>query len=142
MVYTMEDYRTIILVALVAIAIVIVAKWSVNHFQILGAAYNLDDGGSRSETQDSCLEAPGYRMCMMTDGTPGVCMLSGQCVPELMEDLRTVRDQLNLPYCTKPTFKTGCHRFCECRHLAKGREEYVADVGQCTAECEKWFSPL
>ena len=138
----MERYGTVIILVLVVVAVVIAGKWSMDHFRILGAAYRLDDGASRSETQDECLENPSYRFCMMTDGTPGVCMLSGQCVPDIMQDLRVVRDQLNLPYCTKPVFKTGCRRFCECRHMAKGREEYIGNVDKCTSECESWFSPL
>src|SRR5271154_5058260 len=99
----MDTQQVIIILVLVAIAIVVVTKWSVNHFRRLGNAYQLDQGGEREETQDECLLGfPSYRMCMMTDGTPGVCMLSGQCTPDIMGDLRTIRDQLDLPYCTKP----------------------------------------
>lgn len=135
-----QSVVAVIVIGVAILAILYLCKKE--GFQILGAAYNLDNGGSRSETSDECLQHPSLRMCMMTDGTPGVCMLSGQCVPEIMEDLRVVRDQLNLPYCTKPIFKTGCRRFCECRHMAKGRQEYVDNVDQCTAECKQWFSPL
>lgn len=137
-----ETKKVIIVVVLVGVAILVVAKWSVNHFRILGNPYRMEEGGSRSETNDECLQSPGYRFCMMTDGTPGVCMLSGQCVPDIMQDLRTVRDELNLPYCTKPVFKTGCNRYCRCRNMAKGRPDYIENVGKCTKECEDWYSPL
>jgi hypothetical protein len=131
------DSRSIAIVVLVGVCILIVARWSMDHFRILGSAYRLSDGGSRSETQDECLQNPSYRACMMTDGTPGVCMLSGQCTPDIMVDLRTVRDQLDIPYCTAPTFKTGCGRMCKCLNQRDGR-----DIAVCKKDCEAWFSPL
>jgi len=107
-----------------------------NQFKYLGNVYRLDEGGSRGELNEECLQHPGYRMCMLTDGTSGVCALSGMCVADMEVDLRREQDENPKPYCTEPIFKEGCGRWCNCQAL-KG----IHDPG-CLDECESWFSPL
>ena len=57
-------------------------------YRYLGSVYNPEEGGSRAEKQDDCLQFPGYRHCMLTDGTFGTCNLNGMCVASMLVDLR------------------------------------------------------
>lgn len=133
--------KWIVIGALVLVVLFLVWQRSGGEFfKILGSAYRLDEGGNRSETQDECLQSPEQRFCQMQDGTPGICMLSGQCTPTIMQDLREERDEMpSYPYCTEPIFKSGCQRFCGCKKMAFGD---AIDVNSCIDECENWFSPL
>jgi len=80
---------------------------------------------------------PGYRFCMLTDGTSGVCGINGMCLSSMMLDLRKERDEMEMPYCTAPIFQEGCGRFCACKGC-KG----PIDTQQCLKECGSWFSPM
>lgn len=107
-----------------------------SQFRYLGNVYNQDQGGGRGELNEECLQHPDYRMCMLTDGTSGVCALSGMCVADMMVDHRRERDAVPRPLCTAPIFKEGCGRWCKCQKL-KGEE-----TPGCVEECRRWFSPL
>src|SRR5271154_5223994 len=105
--------RLLYLVALVLVVALVVAwctSGSKSQFRYLGNVYRLDQGGSRGEPNEECLQNPSYRMCMLTDGTSGVCALSGMCVADMEVDLRRERDEVPRPLCTAPIFKQGCGR--------------------------------
>ena len=132
--------QTLYLLAL-ALAVVLVIwvcskNTNRNGFKYLGNGYNPNQGGSRGELNEECLQHPGYRMCMLTDGTSGVCALSGMCVADMEVDLRRERDSVPRPLCTPPVFKEGCERFCRCQALL-GEE-----CDDCVERCRSWFSPL
>lgn len=100
---------------------------------------NLGDiyqGGDRGEFNEECLQHPGQRMCMLSDGTSGVCVLSGMCVADMLVDHRRENDNVPRPLCTAPIFKEGCQRWCRCKGMLG-----EACAG-CEEECESWFSPL
>jgi hypothetical protein len=124
------------IVLVVAVAVCMYRKNTINQFRYLGNVYNLSEGGSRGELNEECLQHPGYRMCQLTDGTPGVCALSGMCVADMEIDLRRARDEVPKPYCTAPIFKEGCGRFCDCLALAGTAKP------DCIEDCRSWFSPI
>ena len=126
----------LVVIILVAITAFCFLRSSRNSYKYLGNVYNPLEGGNRGELNEECLQHPGYRMCQLTDGTPGVCALSGMCVADMEIDLRKYRQEIPLPRCTKPIFKEGCQRFCNCRKL-----QGSCDAG-CVDECTSWFSPL
>jgi hypothetical protein len=109
-------------------------------YRFLPSAYGPATGGSYAEYNDECLAYPGNQFCMMTDGTPGVCVLNGMCVPDMEIDLREYRADIKLPSCTKPVFKEGCGRLCRCKEL-KGDVD-PKDHMECVNECKSWYSPI
>jgi hypothetical protein len=122
------------------VAIIIVwllfRSYKKNSYRFLGSPYRPAEGGSRGEYNEECLEHPGQKFCMLTDGTAGICVLSGMCVADMEIDHRTANDENPKPYCTKPIFKEGCPRFCNCLSL-KGQ-----DYPGCVEDCLSYFSPL
>lgn len=114
-----------------------------SHYVYLGSPYTPFEGGSRGELSEECLQHPGYRMCMLTDGTSGVCGTSGMCVTDMEMDVKrnwTTRDDIKMPLCSEPIFKEGCQRFCKCKQL-KG-EVLPHEVGDCIEDCRGMFFPV
>ena len=126
----------VIVLGAIAIACLLSSRTIKNQFKYLGNVYRLDEGGSRGELNEECLQHPSYRMCMLTDGTSGVCALSGMCVADMSVDHRKERDAVPRPLCTAPIFKEGCGRWCNCQKM-KG-----SNNPGCRSECESWFSPI
>jgi hypothetical protein len=127
--------------------------YSINNYDFLGSPYNPNTRGSRSEPNEDpkdfgflneeCLEHPGYRMCMFTDGTSGVCGTSGMCVPDMEVDVKrnwATRDDIKMPLCVEPIFKEGCQRFCRCKYLKGDIQEN--EMAGCIAGCQNMFYPL
>lgn len=116
-----------------------------SKFHYLGSVYRKDEGGSRGEPNEECLQSPGYRFCMLTDGTSGVCALSGMCVANMLNDLREERDDIRHPLCTKPIFKEGCKRHCDCLAMKfskeNGRRMTPSQYGTCLDSCISNFHP-
>ncbi len=109
-----------------------------NTYNFLGA-FDIAQGGSRAEMNEECLQYPGNQFCMLTDGTSGVCVLSGHCVADMMVDHRQELDEIKRPLCTQPVFKEGCGRFVKCKEL-KG--DYLPkDHDKNLAECLSWYFP-
>jgi hypothetical protein len=106
-----------------------------SNYQYLGGVFRPEQGGARAERNEECLQNPDYRMCMLTDGTSGVCGTSGMCMADFMIDHRKERDDIRHPLCTEPVFKEGCSRFCQCKEL-QGE-----DTTGCIEECKSWFYP-
>lgn len=127
-----------LLLAVVAISCIFMARQK-DGYQFLPSTYNVKSGGMQSELNDECLMYPGNQFCMMTDGTPGVCVLNGRCVPDMEMDLRQYSDDIKLPSCTEPVFQEGCGRFCRCQEL-KGAVDPKNHM-KCVQECKSWFFP-
>ena len=129
----------IFLVALLAVVFVLTNRCGAGNkdkYRYMGSVYNPNQGGGRAEPNEECLQFPGYRHCMLTDGTFGTCVLDGLCVASMMVDIRQEDDEVHRPLCTEPTFKEGCGRWCKCQQLlGNGRTD-------CVDQCESWFSPL
>jgi len=106
------------------------------NYRYMGSVYNPNEGGGRAEPNEECLQFPGYRHCMLTDGTFGTCALDGLCVASMLVDHRQEADEVHRPLCTEPTFKQGCGRWCQCQKLLGN------DRKGCVQQCESWFSPL
>ena len=110
-------------------------------YRFLPTAYSYAPkmGGSYAELNNECLMYPGNQFCMLTDGTPGVCVLNGMCVPDMEIDLREYRRDVKLPSCTKPVFKEGCGRFCRCKEL-EGDVDPKNHMA-CVEDCKSWYHP-
>jgi len=125
---------------IVAIILYPYLKRKISGYQFMGMfykdAYNSYRGGDRGELNDECLQHPGYRFCMLTNGAPGVCGTSGRCLPDMLHDGRQYRDDIKLPTCVEPIFKEGCKRFCDCKNLTED-----VDMGRCVDGCRSNFHP-
>lgn len=51
--------------------------------------------------------------CMMSNGTPGKCVLGGLCAPSFLDD--PGRSIQKLPWCTRPAKAGNCGLWCKCR---------------------------
>jgi len=112
-------------------------------FVYMGSPFTPSSGGSRGEVNEECLEHPGYRMCMLTDGTSGVCGTSGMCVTDMEMDIKrnwATRDDIKMPLCSQPIFKEGCQRFCACKKIKGDVLEHEMDG--CVDGCRKMFYPI
>jgi len=105
----------------------------------LGSPYRPEDAGSRGEMSEECLQNPDYRMCTLTDGTPGVCGTSGMCVTDLSQDITQFWGDIKMPVCYEPLFKEGCQRFCNCKQLKGGVLAHEMDG--CVDGCRNMFYP-
>ena len=82
-------------------------------YKVLGNFYSPFTGGVRSELKTDCLNV-GSQSCTMTDGTPGNCVLGGQCIPSFSTDM--IRDEYytNRPHCVAPKDLFSCTAYCKC----------------------------
>ena len=142
----MEGWAPVVISIIIVVALIAVIRGSChrNNYHILGSAYRPETGGERAEFDpEECYQHPGYRFCSLTDGTPGVCMLSGMCHADVEQDLRQLRDDLPLPLCHKPIFKQGCNKFCRCKNMAERKAGVeVTPLEKCERQCHRWYSPL
>ncbi len=107
-------------------------------YRFLKGMYLPAQGGHHAEPNEDCLQFPGVRQCVMTDGTSGTCVMGGLCVASMLDDLNLENLEIRKPYCPGPTFKEGCGRFCACQKMKGGSFNTTA----CLQNCESWFSPL
>lgn len=110
----------------------------------LGSSFHPSNLGGPTELSHECLGHPGYRMCVMTDGRPGVCGTSGMCIPDLMMDDRadlsaSNLDDMKYPNCVEPISKEECSRFCSCK-IVKG-EVLDHEFEGCQEACRSNFYP-
>jgi len=117
------------------------------NFVYMGSPYTPTAGGSRGEVSEECLQHPGYRMCMLTDGTSGVCGTSGMCVTDMEMDIKrnwTTRDNIKMPLCSQPIFKEGCQRFCKCKQLKNTIDGGILahEMDDCVEGCRNMFYPI
>lgn len=86
----------------------------------------------KSEFNEECLDDE-RRQCVLTDGSPGKCVLSGICASTFLFDWQ---DEANRDYkCLKPIENTGCTQFCNCLKL-KG-----IHANNCKENCLSWYPP-
>lgn len=91
--------------------------------------------GEFQEVSGECLyNLPGSK-CLLTNGMPGTCMLSGYCFPDPELDLKQEANELKLPYCPQAIEAYDCARWCNCLGL---RGEGMPD---CVSQCKSEFHP-
>lgn len=135
----MSPKKLIALILLIVLACLILSPCIRREtYRFLGGTYDVRKGGFRSELNEECLQLQAGQQCMMIDGTPGNCVMSGHCVANMLIDLNEEAQDVPKPYCTKPVFKGQCASFCACQKL-KG-ESFNEE--QCMDNCLSWFSPL
>ena len=134
-------YGIPLVLGVICLGIFIYLKKRRDGFRYLGSVYQPNISGGEGELNEECLQHPGYRFCMLTDGKSGVCALSGMCVADMMVDHRQEDIDVPRPLCTKPIFKAGCSRFCECLKISDPSSSHTASL-ECKRECDDWFSPL
>ena len=136
-----EVIHVILIIAALTLALLFLkGSCTKDDYRFLGGAYQATQGGSHAELNEECLSYPGNNFCMLTDGTPGVCVQNGMCVADMTIDLMQYRSDIKLPSCTEPVFKEGCGRFCRCKEL-KGTIN-PKDHMSCVENCKSWFSPI
>lgn len=126
--------RLIIISIMILIIYLLWPKNERSNYQYMGSLYSPTMGGSRTEFNEECLNNENDH-CMMTDGTPGKCMLNGICEVSLLLDPRPQAEDFPIPHCTRPYSAQACDRFCNCLQLQG------SDSPSCTKECKSWFHP-
>jgi len=133
---------TLILIAFVVLFLWLVVYSKSENYKFLGGMYNLKQGGAIAELNEECLQLQDGQQCQMMDGTPGNCVTSGHCVPNMLVDLNIYDQDVKLPYCTKPVFWQGCDRFAQCQSLKTENGFTASQLKDVADECRSWFSPL
>jgi hypothetical protein len=86
----------------------------------------------KREFNEECLDDE-RRQCVLTNGSPGKCVLSGICASTFLYDWS---DEANSDYkCLQPIEGTGCTRYCNCLSL-KG-----VHAPDCMVGCLSWYPP-
>lgn len=111
-------------------------------YRFLGGISDPRRGGYRAEMNEECLRLQAGQQCILTDGTSGNCVQSGHCVENMLVDLNLENQEIEKPYCTKPVFKEGCGRFCECKQMQGTVGPTLEDSTACLKNCLSYFSPL
>ncbi|HMP28590.1 MAG TPA: hypothetical protein PKD85_03260, partial [Saprospiraceae bacterium] len=90
----MEIEKIVIVIVIIALILWALMKYQKDGYRYLPSAYGPESGGIDGEYNDECLAYPGNQFCMMTDGTPGVCVLNGICTPSMELDLMQYRSDI------------------------------------------------
>lgn len=111
----LSPMEIILIAAVIILFIYVVIKKE--KYQLLGADMNPFHLGTKLEPNADCLAYPGNQFCMMTDGTPGVCVQNGLCTPDFLIDQLQYTEDIKMPLCTRPVFPENCLQFVKCKEM-------------------------